>query len=39
MEKTFAHHIPDKTLVSRMYKVLKLNNKKISTHFFKEDTI
>lgn len=38
MEKTFAHHIPDKRLVSRMYEVLKLKNKKIPI-FFKEDTI
>lgn len=40
MEKTFAHQIPDKRLVSRMYEVLQLNNKKIRTHFFfKENTI
>ena len=39
MEKTFAHQIPDKRLVSRMYEVLKLNNKKIRTHFFLKRTL
>lgn len=27
MEKTFAHHIPDKRLVSRMYEFLNLTIK------------